>query len=263
MKKTLYSWLVVFGCLLSVSCQQEDIDAYDEVKDYIYIDIPYMLDNFGRETNTRVDSIAYSFALDELSVEDTVINVVVKKIGVSTPEDCPYTLELVDEKTTATSDLWNPEILKNRSIKSGKIADTVAIRIKRALILRDQWMQISLRLRPNEYFETGYANLQEVKVSFSDILSRPSWWGTWQSVFGEFSREKYQKWIEIYYLGADPKLASDKTPYYWNNMPSYPNESWYPITYSYIRMLREYFEKNEVYPDGDSSKPRIKIPFAN
>ncbi|MDE7073486.1 MAG: DUF4843 domain-containing protein [Odoribacter sp.] len=267
MKKILYGcWLVWIACC--VSCQHEDIDGYDKSKDYIYIDIPYVLDQFGRETTTRQDSISYSFALDDLSVEDTVIKVVVKKIGVPATKDCPYTIELIEEETTATSDLWDVNVLKNRSIKSGQIADTVAIRVKRALILSEQWMQIKFRLLPNEYFETGYANLQEVKVSFSDILMPPSWWRNtgmfpWGAVFGPFYREVYYKWMEIYYLGADPTIGDNDIPYYWDNMPAYANESWYPTTYSYIRILRDYFEKNEVYPDGDPSKPRIKIPFAN
>lgn len=267
MKKILYGcWLFWIACC--VSCQHEDIDGYDKSKDYIYIDIPYVLDQFGRETDTRQDSISYSFALDDLSVEDTVIKVVVKKIGVPATKDCSYTIELIEEETTATSDVWDVNVLKNRSIKKGQIADTVAIRVKRALVLRDQWMQIKFRLLPNEYFETGYANLQEIKVSFSDILTPPRWWSSWQSVFGPFYRETYQKWIDIYYLGADPTIGYGQSePYYWNNMPTFFGLSYsmntYPLTFSYIRMLREYFEKNEVYPDGDPSKTRIKIPFAN
>lgn len=260
MKKVLYGcWLLWIACC--VSCQHENIDGYDKSKDYIYIDIPYTLNQFGQTTNIRMDSISYSFALDDFSVEDTIINVVVKKIGVPATKDCPYTIELIEEETTATSDVWDMDVLKNRSIKRGRVTDTVEIRVKRVPVLSKQWMQIKFRLLPNEYFETGYVNLQEVKVSFSDILTPPDWWPLWQSIFGTFYREVYYKWMEIYYLGADPTVADNGVPHYWGNMP-YPNESWHPITYSYVRILRDYFEKNEVYPDGDPSKPRIKIPFA-
>lgn len=258
--KLIGFFLLCFGI---VGCQKKDINNFDVDKSYLYIDIPYKLDNFGRETDERSDSIFYSFALDDLSVKDTVIKVVVKTMGIPMEIDRPYSIEVVEDNTTATADEWNCNILESRSIKAGSITDTIDIRVNRNEVLKERWMQIGLRLQPNDYFKTGYANLQEVKVTFSDILTPPTWWPSWQSVFGDFYREIYLKWIELYPLGADPTISTDNNePYYWDNMPSSPVESWYPITFSYVRMLRTYFEENVVYPDGDESKPRIKIPYA-
>ena len=75
--------------------------------------------------------------------------------------------------------------------------------ISREPELQERWMQVCMRILPNDNFRLGYGNLETVKVSFSDILSEPSWWSSWANVFGPFYREVYLKWIEIYYEGAD------------------------------------------------------------
>lgn len=61
-----------------------------------------------------LDSLSYSFALDNLDVKDTVINVVVKIMGMPVDEDRAYTVELVRDETTATSEDWDAGILNNR-----------------------------------------------------------------------------------------------------------------------------------------------------
>lgn len=264
--KVFYIMGLLAMSLLLGACEKKDIGAYDAGKSYIYIDVPYKLDGYGQATEIREDSISYSFALDAQTVEDTVIKVVVKTIGMPANEDRVYSIEMLPEETTATSAEWDSGILENRCIKAGQITDTLCIRINRSDNLRKQWMQIGLRVVSNEYFEAGYANLQKAKVSFSDILAEPDWWSDWKRVFGTYYREIYQQWIVMYPLGADPTISyQNGEPYYWNNMPRgrFIDEESYPITFSYVSMLGEYFKKNEVYPNGDTSKPRIVIPYTN
>lgn len=80
LKNLLYTTLLCLTGTLA-SCSNEDIDAFDNGKSYIYFDVPYQLDAFGNATTFRSDSISYSFALDELSITNTTLNVVVKVIG--------------------------------------------------------------------------------------------------------------------------------------------------------------------------------------
>lgn len=48
---------------------------------------------------------------------------------------------------------------------------------------------------------------------------------------------------------------------YWDQMPYYAGyPSWYPSTFMFIGKLKQYFIDHEVYPDGDTSKPRITLP---
>lgn len=243
------------------SCSEKDIDSFDKGNSYIYFDIPYILASDGTESANRQDSISYSFALDAEEVRDTTIKVVVKVIGMAADYDRPYNLEVISDKTTATSAEWNPDIINNRSIKAGELTDTIRINVQRTETLQNEWMKIYLRIIPNENFAIGYDNLKEVKVSFSDILAKPDWWDTWmgRGYFGNYYPEVYRKWIEIYYLGADPNTYNGE-PLYWNNMPPFPNPSTYPVLFMYYQQLKIYFEENDVYPDGDTSLPPIKLP---
>jgi hypothetical protein len=96
-------------------------------------------------------------------------------------------------------------------------------------------------------------------------LQAPSWWPSWERYFGVFVREKYAKWQEIYFYGADPNVEkwgpNTGKLLYWDQMPYYAGyPSWYPSTFMFISKLKQYFIDHEVYPDGDTSKPRITLP---
>ena len=261
LKNLLYTTLLCLTGTLA-SCSNEDIDAFDNGKSYIYFDVPYQLDAFGNATTFRSDSISYSFALDELSITNTTLNVVVKVIGTPVDYDRPYDIELISDQTNAISTAWDESILNNRSIKAGELTDTIRMVISREPELQERWMQVCMRILPNDNFRLGYGNLETVKVSFSDILSEPSWWSSWANVFGPFYREVYLKWIEIYYEGADTTTSLEHgAPLWWGNMPSTSTYlNWYPVMNMYVTQLREYFEVNDVYPDGDTSVPPIKLP---
>ena len=82
-------------------------------------------------------------------------------------------------------------------------------------------------------------------------------------MFGSYYPEVYRKWIELYPLGADHNTNIDNgEQLYWNNMPSNSTQyqSWYPVLALYAAELKEYFELNDVYPNGDTSLPAIKLP---
>ena len=117
----------------------------------------------------------------------------------------------------------------------------------------------------NENFQVGASELLAAKLVFSDILQAPSWWPSWERYFGVFVREKYAKWQEIYFYGADPNVEkwgpNTGKLLYWDQMPYYAGyPSWYPSTFMFISKLKQYFIDHEVYPDGDTSKPRITLP---
>ena len=252
-------------CLLAVfaSCDNKDIDSFDTATSYLYFDVPYILNADGTSSEFREDSIYYSFAIYPETVTSNTLKVVVKTIGMATDYDRPYTVEIVDDITTATSAEWDPSVVDNRSIKAGELADTIFIDVQRTKALSERWMHVYLRIIPNEYFAAGYGTLQEVKVAFSDVLAEPSWWRGWTGVFGSYYPEVYRKWIELYPLGADTNTHLDNgQPLYWNNMPSNSTQyqSWYPVLALYAAELKEYFELNDVYPNGDTSLPAIKLP---
>lgn len=251
----LLGLLVVAG-----ACDSDSIDSYDTSTSYIYFDVPYVIGSDGTETTYREDSIMYSFALDPETVTDTTINVVVKTIGMAADYDRPYGIEIVTDNTTATSAEWDPSIINNRSIKAGELTDTIRMTIQRTDVMAHQWMHVTLRVLPNEHFALGYGNLEEVLVSFSDILAKPDWWDTYMGYgyFGNYYPEVYRKWIEIYQEGVDPMINPDNgEPMYWNNMPSFPQFYNYPVMGLYYRQLQEYFLENDIIPEGGTEPIRI------
>lgn len=254
-------FLLLCTAFASFSCNNEDIDSYNTETSYIYFDVPYIMNSDGTASNFREDSISYSFALDPEDVTSTTLKVVVKTIGTARDYDRPYNVEVINETTTATSSEWDPNVINNRSIKAGELTDTIRIDVQRTQALEDEWKQVYLRIIPNEDFALGYGNLEEVKVSFSDILARPDWWSSWEYYFGEYHPEVYRKWIELYPLGADPMVHYENgEPLYWDNMLPYPDFYNYPVVQMYYQQLKQYFDNNDVYPDGDTSRDPIRLP---
>lgn len=254
----------MFALVLLAACNQ-DIDQFDNGENYIYFNMPFVSDQYGRPTTTRLDSLAYSFALDDYAITSYTFKIPVNTVGLAFPDDRSYRVEVIADSSTATPAEWNQQAIEQPVIKGGRLTDTLYITVNRTEILQTEWHHLIFRLLPNDQFRMGDRQLLTAKISFSDILQPPGWWTKWQGVFGEFCREKFIKWQEIYCLGADPNVETIGgpglgKPLYWDNMPYYVNSGWYPSTYLFIRILKQYFIDHEVYPNGDTSKPRISLP---
>lgn len=264
MKRTII-FLSLLAAIALPACQR-DIQGLDDQKAYIYFNMMKIRLYQGQTLYSNVDSLYYSFALDEPSVTTAEIKVPVNIIGVAADRDREYKVEVVADKTTASDDDWDKGSIATTVIRAGQLGDTLAVRVKRTEATKTQWKQIVLRVAASDDFQVGYRNMVEAKLSFTSILAPPDWWDDWKWVFGDFQREKFLKWQEIYHLGADPNVNKYGSgpgmgqPLYWDNMPSYPIESWFPSTFMFIRILKQYFIDHEVYPDGDTSKPRISLP---
>ncbi len=260
------------GCLLSAlfalsSCEQE-IDSFSEQSNFVYFDLPYVLNEYLVETSNREEGYTYSFEMDDETVTSYTFKVPVNAISLPANRDRNYKVQVIAGETTATNEEWDPSCIENNTIKAGELTDTLYIEVQRSQSLRSEWKTISLQIVPNEEFGVGYSNLLTVKLSFSDQVEMPEWWPQWQSYLGEYCREKFVKWREIYYLGADPNkehisyAPTYGKPLWWDNMPylaAYAS-SYYPTTMMFINVLKQYFIDNEVYPDGDTSQPRISLP---
>ena len=264
MKKIiLYMTLCLIG-MVQVACDQ-DIDGFDNSTNYIYFDLPFQLDQYGRKTTERVDSLVYSFAMDDPSVTSYTFKIPVNSVGLNTETDRHYKVVVNEKKTTATGTDWDMSVIEKAVIQSGTLRDTLEVKVNRTPILKKESRTITLYIENNENFQVGASELLVAKLVFSDILQAPSWWSSWERYFGVFVREKYAKWQEIYFYGADPNVEkwgpNTGKLLYWDQMPYYAGyPSWYPSTFMFIGKLKQYFIDHEVYPDGDTSKPRITLP---
>ena len=162
MNKIMKLCTSIFVIVMFYSCNQ-DIDRFDNADNYIYFNMPFVLNQYGKETSVRQDSLSYSFALDDISVTSYVF------------KSC----------------------IENLTVKRDSLRDTLYVKVFRSEKIRSQWCHIVFRLLPNENFQLGDEKLLTAKISFSDILTPPDWWNKWQGVFGDFCREKFVKWQEI------------------------------------------------------------------
>lgn len=251
--------LIIVGISL-ISCRTTEIESFDTGTSYIYIDTPFLKDDLGRTTKERLKEYVYSFAFDVNEVSTHTFEIPVSIIGTPSNEDRQYKIEIVEDKTTATAEDWDENFISKVFIKKGEVVTPLKITVKRHSKLKEEARVIVLRVSNNENFSTGDKDLLEIKLNISEILNEPSWWKYYLKYFGPFYREIYIQWKEIYYLGADTKIDSNGILYHWNNMPTYFNSDWYPTLTMYMQILKQYFIDNEVYPDGDTSKPRILLP---
>lgn len=257
MRRLIYITVSFLLSLLVVSCDK-DIDKFDNSTNYIYFGVPFVKDQFGRDTKTRVDSMAHSFALEDVNISTYTFKIPVNTIGLPASEDRSYTVKVVNEATNATAEDWDASTIAGRKIEKGTLSDTIALTVNKSDILSKEWRHIVLKLEANENFQLGPDTLRSIKVAFTNIITEPDWWKNWKGYFGEFNREVYTKWIEIYYLGADPNTDDNGNQYYWDNMPEYAY--WAESTKIFVQILKVYFLEHEVYPDGDTTKPRILLP---
>ena len=197
---TLFSLFTLFAC-------NQPIDDFDAQGDnFIYFDMPNVLNQLGHPTKVRDTVMSYSFDMDESHVTFHTFKIPVTIIGIPSATDRKYHVEVVADKSTATAEDWDKTTISNLTVKSGEMRDTIYLKVNRTEILQKEERRLVLRIVPNEHFLSGYNNLLEISILFTDHLTPPEWWEKWQSIFGEFSREKFTKWKEIYYLGADPNV---------------------------------------------------------
>ena len=242
-----------------VSCKENDtIVEFDTAKSYIYFAYP---NPNVRAPEKFIDSIYYSFALDEeIGIQQKILKIPVRIAGKSKAEDRKYTF-VIDDKS-----VYDPNTISFSEpvIRANRVVDTLLIALKKSTALSLNEMRVVLNLLDDQEFGLGNEYNTRLELIYSDVLVEPTWWKSWVNYFGPFHKEVFQKWMQIYYLGADmsPHLT-DGTPgpiYYWNNMPSSAMPSWYPITFMYIDVLKKYFNETVVYPNGDTTKDRILLP---
>ena len=188
MKRLLYITII----LTAASCKREALITYN-AKDNVYFD-------YNTGFNHFVDSMDFSFANKDASIQETVLLLPIGVTGVSAATDRSSKL-VVDPASTAIAGTHYevPETV----IHAGKVKDTLHIRFKRAADLASGVKKLILRLEPNEFFQADLqyrvyntiardtVNLLRFTISASDILEAGTYWNdSYAAFFGTFSVKK-------------------------------------------------------------------------
>lgn len=238
------------------SCKKNsDLFAYDTHKSAVYFGYKYAVWNATIDKNKGIDSLLFSFVSIDPNADKHILKVPVHIVGKATAEDREYAYKVVAEKTTLEKEHF--KVLRS-IIGKDMYIDSLEIEVTKHEELKTQTKRLTLELQANGNFDKGYVNNQIIKIDVSNILPKPTWWTTWESVFGPYSQEKYQMWTIIYHEKADGYL---NYTYNYKNMPTRALQSWYPSTFVFISQLKDYFEKNVVYEGGNPANPRVRIPY--
>lgn len=256
---TYSSLVMLLLCGMITGCSKDKaVDTFDTGKTYIYFGEP---NTANRPVELYIDSISYSFAMDNPDLEEKTFAIPVRIAGDAIQQDRDFSYSI-----TAESSSYDPSLVSFSEpvIRAGKFTDTLYVTIKKGGALRTSIMSFTLQLKENSDFMIGNKYNEKLRIIFTNQLLEPKWWFTWRNQFGTFYPEVYERWIQIYYLGADPSpdlyTAAPGPVYYWNNMPTAAMSSWYPVTFMYVNYLKQYFIDHEVHPNGDPALPRILLP---
>ncbi|MDO5663874.1 MAG: DUF4843 domain-containing protein [Bacteroidia bacterium] len=232
--------------------------ACDKGENLMYKDFSGL--HFVAPTDTtlilRRDTLIYSFAFEKPEIKEKIIYIPVEIEGFRENKDRKFNVQLIKEGTTAESGVHYEALQEYYTVKANQGRDSIALKVKRTLDIRNTAKTITLKLVPTDEFEVGLYDKQQVSISFSDILEEPDWWENWKYLFGEYHRIKYQEWIKI--KGGKGELPNKEIKR-WQFLQNYPTEC------MLIMQLRLYFEKNPRYTleelaDPNNKGERIIVP---
>lgn len=243
--------------LIFWSCKKQKQLPLEEDLTFVHFNVPQV--NVG-SISKRLDSLDFSFVHEAAAMKTKVIAIPLSLVG----QKQAFSREVnvaVDPSETDINPDWI-EIQKS-VMGANRFVDTLYVKIARVPSMKQKTYSLTLRISNNEFFSVGQMEKSKIKILISDQLLKPYWWQNWVEFLGDYYPEVYQQWIKVYTIGLDntvPMNSGDQPNFAWNNMPSFPIQIQYPITFFYISELKEYFERNVIYPNNDTSKPRIKLP---
>lgn len=177
MKKYIWIAIAMIGLC---SCSEDEIKSYS-AENYLY---------FSQLMNSKSEYMEMSFNNYPLADELTV-KIGVSLVGkpVSTPT--PYKVMVVDKETTA--DAKNYKLPETAYFGPGLASDTLEVKLIKTDDLTEN-VKLCLQLVPNEYFNVGMTQYEQITVMFNNVISKPVWWtkDIVNFYLGDYSRTKYE-----------------------------------------------------------------------
>lgn len=195
---TIISFAVVITLLAGMglsSCRKDAIMTYDAT-DNIYFDYRRDVKPDLNQPGYPVDSLAYTFAYSNASVKEAIIPIPIAIMGNPKTQDRNYQL-VVDPDASMQPGIHYeiPQLV----IRSGRVKDTLFLKLKRTEDLQQSVVRMRLRLQPNQHFSTGVEKRLSLndtiqaltfKVSVTDELNAGPNWSQYATYFGTFSKKK-------------------------------------------------------------------------
>lgn len=190
----LYCALVLL--FISQGCEKDPAFSF-KGEDRIYFSYPKTLNERGDETDWEVDSIVYSFALLPDEVTKDTIWIKVKRVGERAEMDKSYAVTVVADSSSALAGKDFAALQPSYVFRRNLGIDSFPLIIHREYLHTVLGKNILLKLQETPDFKIGFLEYQTIRVTISNVLSRPKDWSYVQELLGDYNYLKYEKWIEL------------------------------------------------------------------
>lgn len=136
------------------------------------------------------DSLVFSFVTSPDSVVEKNIEVTAYVMGEASSQDRVVNIQVISEKTTATSDLY--ECPSQVTIPANSYSAKFYVTLKRVDLLKEKTVRLYIQVTSSSDFQAGVSEQDHLLLKWNDVISKPKNWSELESYFGTFSVTKYR-----------------------------------------------------------------------
>jgi len=185
MKRNIRLALMLCLTALSAACS---------VDDFVYQDTARIRLVGPKMYAVGSDSLTFSFVTSSEDVTTKTMDVRVEVMGPATSYARTAQVEVVSDKTTASSSQY--ELPLTITIPADSAAATLPVVLKRDASLQEKSVRLYIRTAANSDFQEGVNEENHLTLIWDDILSKPSNWADLEEFFGTYSDVKYRFMIQ-------------------------------------------------------------------
>lgn len=173
--KNKYSTKVWRSCWLLLlvlpfqSCDHKEVESYN-AEHFLFFE---RWKQISANERARIDTVGYSFS-HYVGETELVHEFQVNLIGDLLTEDTEYSVVVVDSLTTASAEHYS--IPEHPLFRQGKATDVFPVTLYKHPSLKGKEVYLTLRLKADNNFGSGYVSYTDVRIRFNDMEVKPLWW---------------------------------------------------------------------------------------
>lgn len=208
------------GLLLLGACSKKDLQVFNSKGDIYFNNLKKSEDY--ESWDKYFDTLKYSFAAatPDLMQDTVVVNVKITGNTASTPREFKLIIDKENTDAVEGRDFKLPDN-NNYFIASGAVTAAFKVVIFKTSAMEEKPVNLTLRLLPNENFDTllllrkenvlsnsqPAIRLNRFVISMSNILNVPAYWLENENFFGRYSWEKWKVVAQVLEVEFDYDLS--------------------------------------------------------
>ena len=140
------------------------------------------------------DSLTFSFVTTTAGTIEKAMDVEAQIMGTVADNDRTANIAVVNDKTTATADLY--QLPTTVTIPAGQAKATFQVILKRADVLATKSVRLRIAVEPSADFQKGVNEADHLTFIWNDQISKPKNWAQLEEFFGAYSDTKYRFMLE-------------------------------------------------------------------